>query len=169
MTDTAKIMDESIKLELNISKLYTLFLRIFPEHRDFWWTLSIEEKNHASLLLAGKHHFARFSMMPENMLAAKLEKLEMINDELELLIYKLARIPPSEEDAFDLAIGIEESAGEVHFQNFMQKRSDKPLEKIFHKLNSGDEDHADRIRRYKAKYVMSGNISIGSSSIESAV
>ena len=168
MTDIAEVIDESIKLELNVSKLYTLFHEIFPDHGDFWWTLSIEEKNHASLLLTGKNHFGSIGMVPKKLLATRLEMLEMTNYELQFLIDKFTHTPPSEEDAFDLAIQIEESAGEIHFQNFMQNNSDNPLEEIFHKLNSDDANHAERIRSYKEKYVKNYKNGTFTSSIESA-
>lgn len=168
MNDLIKLIDESIELELNVSKLYSLFHKLFPEHGDFWWTLSIEEKNHASLLLTGKQHFTSMGMVPENILATRLEILEVTNYELKFLIDKFSQTPPEEEDAFNLAIQIEESAGELHFQKFMNSGSNNPLEEIFRNLNNDDRDHAKRIKRYKTRFVNNGKCEAGSPSLESA-
>ena len=45
-----EIVDESIRLELNVSKLYKIFNQSFKEDAYFWWELSEEEKNHANLI-----------------------------------------------------------------------------------------------------------------------
>jgi len=46
----AALLDESIQLELNLAKLYTLFNDHFEEDEEFWWQLSMEERSHAALL-----------------------------------------------------------------------------------------------------------------------
>ncbi|MEE8377166.1 MAG: hypothetical protein V3R45_02225 [Candidatus Aminicenantaceae bacterium] len=48
--DFKELLETSIELELLVSDLYSLYNEIFPEDSDFWWDLSFEEKNHASLL-----------------------------------------------------------------------------------------------------------------------
>jgi len=153
MDNLSKIIDESINLELKVSKLYALFHKIFPDHANFWWKLTIEEKNHAALVLTGKEHFASIGTIPDNLLSRELEKLKVTNYELDFLINKFSTHPPSEEEAFDLAIQIEESAGELHFQSFMNKKGSAPIDKIFRQLNHGDKDHAERLKSYKKKYV----------------
>ena len=45
-----QLLEESIKLELNVSKLYGIFSSAFPEDADFWKKLSLEEENHAVLI-----------------------------------------------------------------------------------------------------------------------
>ena len=38
------LIEESIKIESNVSELYGLFYQIFEEDKDFWWQLKIEER-----------------------------------------------------------------------------------------------------------------------------
>ena len=45
-----QIIDESVQLELNVTKLYKIFNQAFQEDANFWWTLSEEEENHANLI-----------------------------------------------------------------------------------------------------------------------
>lgn len=43
-------LEESIKLEVNLAKLYTVFNDLFPEDEEFWFQLAMEERGHAALL-----------------------------------------------------------------------------------------------------------------------
>ncbi len=45
-----KHLDESIQLELNLAKLYTIFNDCLADDEDFWWDLAMEEQGHATLL-----------------------------------------------------------------------------------------------------------------------
>ena len=59
---------------------------------------------------------------------------------------------PSREDAFNLALKLAQSAGEIHFQQFMEKSSGSKLDLIFKRLNGDDKDHAMRILSYMKDY-----------------
>jgi hypothetical protein len=48
-----RMLEESVQLELNFGKLYSIFADLFSEDCGFWWRLGIEENNHASLLRSG--------------------------------------------------------------------------------------------------------------------
>ena len=56
--------------------------------------------------------------------------------------------PPSRQEALNIAYQIENSAGEAHFQMFMEKQAETKIEEIFQRLNNDDQDHAVRILRY---------------------
>lgn len=60
-----KHLDESIKLELNLATLYTLFHDSFEEDEDFWWELAMEERGHASLLQQEKKQPQQKEFFPE--------------------------------------------------------------------------------------------------------
>ena len=82
------------------------------------------------------------------MLASSLEELRSANSTIVELLEKHQDTPPSREDAFNLALKLEQSAGEIHFQQFMEKSSTSKLDSIFQRLNRDDKDHAIRIRSY---------------------
>ena len=52
------------------------------------------------------------------------------------------------EEALRLALRLEDSAGESHFQLVMENEADTPAAKLFQKLNEDDKDHSRRIRMY---------------------
>ena len=143
-----QFFDETIQLELNVAELYTIFQRAFPDDAVFWGRLVVEEKNHASLIKDGKVHFEASDKFPLEMLASSLEELRSTNSTIVKHLEKHRDTPPSREDSFNLALKLEQSAGEIHFQQFMEKSSVSTLDSIFHLLNRDDKGHAMRIRFY---------------------
>ncbi|MBI5199502.1 MAG: rubrerythrin family protein [Nitrospirae bacterium] len=144
--EISKLLDESIEMELNVSKLYNLYSNNFSEDRDFWWTLSIEEKNHAALVESGKKYL-EFGIFPDEAVYHDLERLVESNREIKGLIENYEKRLPLMEEAYRTALRLEESSGESHFQKIMEKDSDSKIIKIFQDLNKGNKDHAQRIRK----------------------
>ena len=142
------LLDESIKLELNIADLYMIFTQEFTEDADFWWQLALEEKNHGALLRSSKKHFAPVGKFPTELLSPRLQQLKDANTNLGALIEQFREDPPSREAAFNTAIRIEQSAGEIHFQKFTEKQAASSLDRLFQQMNRGDKDHEIRIRSY---------------------
>jgi len=141
-------LEESIKLELNLARLYTLFNDLFPDDEDFWWQLAMEERGHASLLQQEKKQPQPTEFFPDNLLAADLQMLFEANARILGLLETFAKAAPSREDAFRTALDLELSAGEAHFQDFLDTPDPSPAASIFRQLNQEDRDHAERIRSY---------------------
>jgi hypothetical protein len=148
------LFDESIQLESNVADLYVMFQDDFPEDADFWKTLIIEERNHSALLKSGKEHFAPVDTFPVDMLSAVLEELKDTNTNLVKLISQYQDKSPSREAAFNVALRIEQSAGEIHFQQFMQKKADSHYAELFQRINGYDKDHEKRIRTYMKNHAI---------------
>ena len=146
--ELSRILDESIQLELNVADLYLSFCHAFAEDKDFWSHLAEEEGNHAALLRSGKlesdeGHF------PAKILTTNLDALIKVNKEIKELLKKHQQKPPSSRAAaFEIAIKVEESTGEIDFSCFMEQQADSPALKLFRRVNSEDRDHALRIRNY---------------------
>jgi len=143
-----QIFYESIQLELNVAELYKIFNQAFQEDADFWWTLSEEEERHAELIRkAGK-----IEILPDNIvteiLHTNLQDIIDVNKKIASLIVKYKSNSPSRETAFNVACEVEQSAGELHFQEFMEKSHDNILFQLFQKLNADDKDHFKRLRSY---------------------
>lgn len=146
--DLSLIIDESIQLELNVSELYRIFHAAFPEDADFWWKLCLEEENHAALIRSIKETFLPVGKFPEAIFCNSLENLKKHNTKLRSLIRKFRDNAPSREDALNIALEVEQSAGELHYQEFIEKKEKSRIEQIFEELNRDDKDHAKRIRSY---------------------
>ena len=142
-----QLIDEAIKLELNVAEIYLSFHHRFPEDAGFWWKIAIEEKNHAALLRNGKQFFLDAGMFPDDIVGDSLEALIKANNDLGSIIRQEKEAPPSRGVALNLALKLEELAGEIHFQHAMQQAK-HPSEaiKLFQSLNEDDKNHAARIR-----------------------
>ena len=81
-----------------------------------------------------------------------LRHLKDTNQELRAQIKKFEKIPPSRDEALNIALKIEDSAAELHFQKFMDEESNSTIDNIFKKLNKDDKNHAMRIRSYMEKH-----------------
>ncbi|PWW81027.1 MULTISPECIES: rubrerythrin family protein [Prosthecochloris] len=151
-TSLSELLDLSIAHEINISRLYTLFHELFEEDEEFWWQLSIEERNHAALLRNEKNIQKPSGLLPENLLTSDLKALQSSNAELETLIAEYKTNPPSRQDAFQTAYDLEQSVGEIHYQEFMNRKSCSLSDELFKQLNLEDKDHADRIQSYMLEH-----------------
>lgn len=151
----SKLVENSVKLELNVAKLYMVFHRAFRGDADFWWRLALEEKNHAALVRTLKESFVPKGIVPDKLLSSSLHKIETINARIVAEIAKFTAAPPSREEAFNIAYQLEQSAGELHFQIFMGNIKELLIDQIFQKLNGEDKDHAIRIRYYMDMYGIS--------------
>ncbi len=148
--DILRIIDESINLERNIASLYMFFYGTYPDDSDFWWKLALEENNHAALLESGRNYFIPADeLFPYQIISTRLDFLTEINSEIKTRLEEYKKSAPSRESAFNLALRLEESTGELHFQQTMTtEESNSEALKLFKGLNKEDKDHAIRIRRY---------------------
>ncbi|NOX48422.1 MAG: rubrerythrin family protein [Chlorobi bacterium] len=150
----SELINEAVKLELNISELYLVFHSTFHEDSGFWWKLAIEEKNHASLLKNLEDFATQLSAMPSYFDKVSIGDLEGSNNDIEKLIQQFEDSPPGREEAFQLAYKLEWSAGESHFQDFTDDESGSQISRIFKHLNQSDRDHAERIKEYAEAHGM---------------
>lgn len=141
------IINEAIKLELSIAELYFLYYKIFPDDADFWWELSLEEKNHASLLKTVLQFNDSNVEIPEDMLPTEVEELVKSNNSIEEFI-RTIEVSQDRTRAFQFAFMMENSTGELHYDLYMKEGPDSATTKLFQRLNGDDIDHAKRIRQY---------------------
>jgi len=144
----SKLLEISITHEINISRLYTLFHDLFEEDEDFWWQLSIEERSHAALLRDQQSSCHTERSVPETLLASSIQDLKTSNSTLESLINEYTKKPPAREEALLTAYNLEQSVGEIHYQEFMTRKTCSLSDELFKQLNMEDKDHADRIKSY---------------------
>lgn len=143
----SELIEESIRLEQNIAALYRIFSAI-PEDHDFWWQLSLEEKSHATLIRSARDSFVKRGKFPVNLLADSIDELLASNLKVEGYIQRFTPNPPDRHEACRIAIELENESGEIHFTQFMEKKADSVLEKVFQQLNRDDKAHEKRIRTH---------------------
>lgn len=149
-----QIVEESVKLELNLVTLYKLFSSLFSEDADFWDQLAQEEKQHASLIKAAfevassRNVLNTYDEFPAEILSPSLKELVKMNNRILSLKRSFIEKPPSRNSTFGIASSLEQSAGEMHYNEAMDKPSDNEYIKILQRLNKDDKDHCQRILAY---------------------
>ena len=150
-SDLLNLGQEAIKIEENVSNLYMIFHKSFAKDADFWWTLMIEEQNHAALIKSGINSFAKVGAFPKEILSNSLQELVDANKKLGSLIEEYRKQPPSRSKAFQVAIEVEKSAGEIHLLRAMESPAKSEAMELFQELNGKDKDHIERIQSYMNK------------------
>ena len=143
-----QFIDEAIQLELNAADIYSSFSETIPEDANFWATLAWEEKNHAAVLKTGKDVLIPTDQFPEKILPNVIQVLVDTNNWLNSLKKQFLKCKPDRKTAFSIAIKIESSAGEQHFQILMETPSDSSVIKILQELCEDDIHHLKRIQEY---------------------
>lgn len=141
-----------MNLELNVSSLYSVFHQTFPEDANFWWVLVLEEKNHAALFRSGIDSLEQIQKFPHDLLVKNIKILHKENQKLQDLVAQYKLFPPEREEAFNLALKLENTATELHFQKFMTGNGGCLIDNIFRELNEADKDHAQRIYKYMQEH-----------------
>ena len=141
------LIEEAIKLELYVSDLYLLFSRKFHEDAEFWWQIAIEEQNHAALLKTVLQMKSVDVEVPTEIVPPGLDQLVQSNERL-IKAIKAFEENPDRIRAFQFAYGVEHSAGELHYENFMKYAKESKLNDVFRRLNGDDINHAERIQQY---------------------
>lgn len=137
----------AISLEKNIAVLYNLYSNLFPDDSEFWWELSNEEKNHASLLESATAYL-KIGRLPESLLRIENHKFKRIVNEVTDNISSFKNEKPDKEKAYNFALELESSAYEAHFQKIMTNDSENMVIKILKNLNKDDKDHFERIKNH---------------------
>ena len=148
----SQIIDESIKLELNIAKIYKFFSDdTYPEDSDFWWKLGLEEEKHADLLASMRGTLLLLHQFPSEFLAPSVEMLYETNNKLISMFKGYNKKLCSRRMLFNIALEIEQLAGELHYQLAMETSPTSSIMKIFQEMNKCSKDHKNRIRTYMSE------------------
>lgn len=145
-----QIIEASIRLENNVARIYSIFFAAFEQHAGFWWKLHLEERNHAAIIRTVRDYFKPVGVFPDNLLPDNLQQIEDCNARIQELIKQYKKQPPDEAKAFNLALQLEQTACETHYQDFINR--DDKLSNLFRRLNRDDIDHANRIMAYMKQH-----------------
>ena len=142
------LLRKMILLERNVALLYSHFEQLFNYDALFWKQLVLEEINHASLLESQLEYIADSKEFNNNLLGSTEETIAAINDNLEKILQSLQTGKLTRENALSIALQIEQSAGEVHFQTTSTETISSIPVSIFQSLVDADKNHAERIYGY---------------------
>jgi len=141
-----ELLKKSISLEKRIGQLYTLFAQYYEEDNLFWKDLAEEENKHARTL-EGLQPWLNMGANLDDYILQNLNELTEKNISLKKVIQFALDEPPTREMAFNVALKIELTASELHYQKIITKHTDDKLLQSMQELCGADKDHAKRIRK----------------------
>ena len=151
--DEIRLFSMITEQEQMVALIYMKFSELFPEDKDFWWQLAMEEKCHASIGKSIQEIFAPLKLYPAEFLAEPLDKLSASIAEKKKLLETLDKNPEklSREDAVNSALEIEDSDVEKIFQEIMEKIPQTRQDRLFQRLNKDTSDHIRKLKEYALK------------------
>ncbi len=146
-----KTLWQCISQELLISEFYHLFERLFSEDSEFWRKILLEEVRHGSLLRAEIDQLCKTELLADNSDELDLEALHEQGSAITRLLAKLKENPPSREQAFSIALALENTSSEHTYRNLSVQDMSPRIQRLFRSLDGGNLDHIRRIKRYAAQ------------------
>jgi len=144
-----KLILLSIQLELSVGKIYYKFYEMFPEDSKFWLKISEEENGHAALLTTSLNYL-NDKLFPTDLVINSINEIKKSLKYNEEILSNLIKNGINRQKAFDIALKLEDSVSEKHYELFMNSlTSNNILKTIFQKLNDEDKHHYNRIMKYK--------------------
>lgn len=147
-----RIIDEAIKLETLLSKLYALFAENNTKDEKFWKIMSEEELSHAQVFMDLKPSIDFDEKLPKEHQLIEISTKLSVNIKQIQDIIKNFDSNYTRERAFQLAIKLENSAGEEFYNDFLNYAQCPSLSNIFKKVNMQDQLHYKKLIEYIGKH-----------------
>jgi hypothetical protein len=147
--DLSDRLRKCIDVEETCSRVYEVLAALFEadtEARDFWRTLSLEEREHAYIISYGMM-FHRMGRLPEDFVC-ELSKIGQSIAFAEKLHSRAHSGTLGLEEALRLAFELEQSTAEVYFfETFKRKTDNEVLEKL-RRMHSAEKTHMEMLREF---------------------
>lgn len=146
MDEIGEKIEMAARLESRIGDLYQEFSKLFPQDRDFWWQLALEEKNHSSILESGRVTFTPVNTFPEKLVPPDINELRSLHSELDSAFEVLPTY--NRATAFQKALELENCTVEYYYQQAMDEKHPDSYLLNFQELNRESGKHVERIQAY---------------------
>lgn len=143
--ETHDFINGCIAMEKATELVYSNFMQLFPQEKDFWGDLVKDEMGHSSFLIDADNH-GLFDKLKITYSPFSMSLLEKTIKFAQNITNQIRFNPISIEDAFRMALKLEESILETFANNLMGALLTDPKESAFDKLFSETRLHADKIR-----------------------
>lgn len=139
-----------IAVEKTAAEIYHNFSGLFPEARDLWDGLAMEEENHASILILCKR-FERDGQLPGEVVPPLIGPVQA-SLELAVNISKNIRNRrPSLREALDMALELERSIAENYFLEAMKSKNSSGVMAVLQHMVRETNSHVEKIHRFMEK------------------
>jgi rubrerythrin len=144
-------ISESLRICTSIegmtAEIYHALSKLFPEAKDFWYDLALSEENHTNILLAAAG-LNRAGILTECIVPSSLPR---IRETLGLVRDSKKKVETGSlllKDAIEIALEIENSTGEIYFQEVLTQQTDSKVVMELRKMLIDEELHNVKIKSF---------------------
>jgi rubrerythrin len=135
-------------IENAVASLYSNFMQLFPEEKDFWEDLYNDEQEHASFLMEAADQ-GLFDEIKKEDLPLSMPLLDRTRKFVETTMNQIKFNPLSLEEAFKIALKFEETLVET-FTNYLIANLSDNKEAIL-EMFADERSHIDKIKEMMIK------------------
>ena len=103
-----QLINGCLVMEYAVASIYSSFMQLFPQEKDFWEDLYKDERNHSSFLMEAAES-GKFDEIQPDKLGFSMPQLDRTRKFIENIINSIKSNPVSLEDALNMALKIEET------------------------------------------------------------
>jgi hypothetical protein len=145
------ILRQMTRLERNVGALYARFAALFPQDSAFWAQLALEEERHAVLIETMKEYFMKSRDIMNRLTASGEDTILSVNAKVEKLLENTGAHVGDRHEALVIALQIEQSAGETHFQSAIEAGGGSPSLLVFEQTRRGRQGPCGADQRVSGK------------------
>ena len=139
------IINGCIKVEKSVASIYSTFMQLFPEEKDFWEGLYKAEIEHSSFLMDTKS----LGLINELKKISLLPSMQIINKTLKLvdnITKKISKNPISLKSALKMTLVLEETIVEVYTNKAIENLLDCDNKSCIKKILLDGKLHIDKVK-----------------------
>lgn len=137
-----------LAMENAVASIYSNFMQLFPEEKDFWEDLYNDEQKHASFLIEAANH-GLFDEIKTEDLPLSMPLFDRTRKFVENIMNQIKFNPLSLEEALKIALKLEETLVET-FTNYLIANL-SPNRKAILEMLTEERNHIDKIKEMMIK------------------
>lgn len=137
-----------IGIELGVANIYRTFSEKLPEAKDLWYDLSLEEENHAAILvLGGKYN--EMGVLPDNIVPSSMHGIKQTVDLVKETEKRAQSESLSLKAALDMSLKLEKTKEESYLPEILAKETDSEVISRLQQLLNDTKLHILRLSDYR--------------------
>ncbi len=149
-TELSERIKTCIAIESAIAEIYHSFAKLFPEEKNFWYELAMEEENHASVLLEGSR-YVELGILPGYVVPKSLRKMKRTLQLIDDTRKEMESGHMSMKEALDAAMKLELTMEESYVLEVLTSETDDEVISRLQKLLSDTKLHITKVSEYIQK------------------
>lgn len=139
------VLEMMAKNEEELRQLYKVYSEKFPDYKDFWWGLAVEETQHAIWIREFRSH-VKEGRMEFNENRFDVDTIKVFRDYVKDMISHVQKQEMSLKGALNISLDIESGLIEKRFFEIFETDSEA-LKFVLNDLSNSTKRHFERIQK----------------------